>query len=95
MYLTLNILHYFNSITKGWVYKWRLKEFDIDDLCEDPTADKDWVTRFERVLKQKSFSNEQIALMLKNSKMCNWPEKFRSKELIRKNKDKFKELIGN
>ena len=73
----------------------RIKDFNIDDIYEDPTTDQYWVERFQELLtKDYKFTNEHAELMLKNSKMSNWPEKFKSKELLRKNKDKFKELIG-
>ena len=40
------------------------------------------------------FTDEHVELILNKSKMCNWPEKFKSKKLLRENKEKFKELIG-
>ena len=74
--------------------KCRIKDFNIDDIFEDPTADKPWVKKFQERLKKMGFTDEHVELTLNNSKMCNWPEKFKSKELLRKNQDKFKESIG-
>ena len=81
-------------MTNGWI-RYRIKEFNIDDIYEDPTTDTDWVkwlqTNFKYFYK---FTDEHVDLMLNKSKICNWPEKFKSKELLRRNKEKFKELIG-
>ena len=75
--------------------KLRIKEFEIDDVYEDPTTDTDWVEWLQTSFKEKfKFTDEHIDLMLNKSKICNWPEKFKSKELLRRNKEKFKELIG-
>ena len=74
--------------------KYKIKDFNIDDIFEDPTADKTLVKRLQEFFKKKSFTDEQVELMLNNSKMCNWPEKFKSKRLLERNKEKFKELIG-
>ena len=80
-------------MTKNWI-KYRIKDFNIDDICEDPTADKTLVKRIQEFSKKISLTDEQVELMLNNSKMCNWPEKFKSKRLLEGNKEKFKELIG-
>jgi hypothetical protein len=80
-------------LTKNWI-KYRIKDFNIDDICEDPTADKTLVKRLQEFFKKISFTDEQVELMLNNSKMCSWPEKFKSKRLLERNKEKFKELIG-
>ena len=80
-------------MTKNWI-KYRIKDFNIDDICEDPTADKTLVKRIQEFSKKISLTDEQVELMLNNSKMCNWPEKFKSKRLLERNKEKFKELIG-
>ena len=81
-------------MTNGW-RKLRINEFNIDDIYEDPTTDTDWVEWFQKFCKEKlNFTDEHVELMLNKSKICNWPEKFKSKELLRINKEKFKELIG-
>jgi len=80
-------------LTKNWT-KFRIKDFNIDDICEDPTANKSLVKKIQDEFKNISFTDEQVKLMLNNSKMCNWPEKFKSKRLLEGNKEKFKELIG-
>ena len=38
------------------------------------------------------FSKDLTDLMIKNSKMSNWPAKFNSKESIRRNLEEFKKL---
>lgn len=38
------------------------------------------------------FSKDLTDLMIKNSKMSNWPAKFNSKESIGRNKEEFKKL---
>ena len=81
-------------MTNSWT-KTRFKEFNIDDIFEDPTTDKNWVEWFQNKCKEIfKFEDEHIKLMLNKSRICNWPEKFKSKELLRSNKEKFKELIG-
>jgi len=80
-------------LTKSW-RKFKIKDFNIDDIYEDPTTDKVWIEKFKNALKKLNFKNEHVELMLSKSKICNWPEKFKSKELLRKNQDKFKESIG-
>jgi len=80
-------------LTKNW-RKYRIKDFNIDDICEDPTADKTLVQMLQEYFNKISLTDEQVELMLNNSKMCNWPEKFKSKRLLEGNKEKFKELIG-
>ena len=81
-------------MTQNWK-KYRIEEFEIDDIHENPTTNKDWVKRIQELLKGKfRFTDEHVELILNKSKMCNWPEKFKSKELLRENKEKFKELIG-
>ena len=80
-------------MTNGW-RRLRIKEFNIDDIYEDPTTDTDWVKWLQTSFKEKfKFTDEHVDLMLNKSKICNWPEKFKSKELLRRNKEKFKELI--
>jgi len=74
--------------------KYKIKDFNIDDICEDPTADKTLVKKLQEYFKNISLTDEQVELILNNSKMCNWPEKFKSKRLLERNKEKFKELIG-
>ena len=80
-------------MTKNWI-KYRIKDFNIDDIFEDPTADKTLVKKLQEYFNKISLTDEQVELMLNNSKMCNWPEKFKSKRLLERNKEKFKELIG-
>jgi hypothetical protein len=80
-------------LTKNWP-KYRIKDFNIDNICEDPTADKTLVKMLQEYFNKISLTDEQVELMLNNSKMCNWPEKFKSKRLLEGNKEKFKELIG-
>ena len=73
----------------------RIEDFKIDDIYEDPTTNKDWVEWFKKILTERhQFTDKHVELMLTKSKICNWPEKFKSKELLRRNQDKFKELIG-
>ena len=81
-------------MTQNWkIYS--IKEFIIDDIYEDPTTNKIWVENIQELFKGKfRFTDEHVELILNKSKMCNWPEKFKSKELLRENKEKFKELIG-
>ena len=74
--------------------KYKIKDFNIDDICEDPTADKTLVKKLQEYFKNISLTDEQVELILNKSKMCNWPEKFKSKRLLERNKEKFKELIG-
>ena len=81
-------------MTQNWS-KFRIKDFNIDDIHEDPTTNKIWVKNIQELFKGTyRFTDEHVELILNKSKMCNWPEKFKSKELLRKNKEKFKELIG-
>ena len=81
-------------MTKGWS-KWRITEINIDDIYEDPTTDKDWGERVQKFYRENyNFTDEHIELMMNKSKICNWPAKFKSKELLRRNKDIFKDLIG-
>jgi len=81
-------------LTNGW-RRLRIKEFNIDDIYEDPTTDTIWVEWLQTSFKNNfKFTDEHVDLMLNKSKICNWPEKFKSKELLRRNKEKFKELIG-
>ena len=81
-------------MTSGWS-KYRIKEINIDDIYEDPTTDKDWVERIQNFFRENyKFTDEHVKLMLNKSKICNWPDKFKSKELLRRNKDIFKDLIG-
>jgi len=88
------IINELKILTMNW-RKYRIQDFNIDDIYEDPTADKTLVKRFQEYFKKISFTDEQVELMLNNSKMCNWPEKFKSKRLLEGNKEKFKELIGS
>ncbi len=74
--------------------KYKIKDFNIDDICEDPTADKTLVKKLQEYFKNISLTDEQVELILNKSKMCNWPEKFKSKRLLERNKEKFKELKG-
>ena len=80
-------------MTNGWE-KYRLQDFIIEDIYEDPTTDYDWNITIRAALKRKRFSDQHVELILKNSKICNWPEKFKSKELIKRNKREFQQLIG-
>jgi len=73
--------------------KIRITQFLVDNIYEDPTAENDWVKAFN-FNADDLFTEKQAAFMLEKTKITNWPYKFRSKELLRRNQDKFKELIG-
>jgi len=73
--------------------KIRITQFLIDNIYEDPTADNDWVMAFKKN-NADLFTEKQVEFMLEKTKITNWPYKFRSKEQLRRNRDKFKELIG-
>jgi len=72
--------------------KIRITQFLIDNIYEDPTADNAWVMTFKYY--PDIFTAKQEDFIQEKAKIINWPYKFRSKELLRRNQDKFKKLIG-
>lgn len=69
-------------MTNHWG-KYRLQSFNIDDIYEDPTTDIDWKIQINELFKNRGFSDQHVELILINSKICNWPEQFKSKEIGR------------
>lgn len=71
----------------------RLNYINENDVYEDPTASSQYVDSLkEYCLKVLNFSEELTNLLLENSKMSNWPEKFKTKELLKENKSEFFKL---
>ena len=59
----------------------------------DPlNSNKDLLEYFRKWCCEMNFSKDLTDLMIKNSKMSNWPAKFNSKESIGRNKEEFKKL---
>jgi hypothetical protein len=78
-------------LASDWI-KIRITQFLIDNIYEDLTADNDWFRTF--IYYTDIFTAKQKDFILEKTKITNWPYKFRSKELLRRNQDKFKKLIG-
>ena len=74
-------------------YLYRLKDIDENQVCDNPSLLKGWDQEFrDFCLRTCKFSNELTEAIIRNSKIINWPEKFNSKELLKKNKSEFLKL---
>ena len=77
------------------IYRDRISnsKFSIDDIIEDPKDSqfesfKEWYFYYN----SPKFSKELLDLLVKNSKMSNWPVEFSTKELLEQNEHKFKKI---
>ena len=62
-------------------------------VCDNPSLMNRWDQKLRKqCLKYCKFSNELTEMIMRNSKIINWPEKFNSKELLTKNKSEFLKL---
>ena len=72
---------------------YRLKNIDENQVCDNPSLLNGWDQKLrDYCLKDCKFSNELTETIIRNSKIINWPEKFNSKELLKKNKSEFLKL---
>jgi len=70
----------------------RLKEINENLVHRNPSDITGWERSFRGYCSSKKLSNELTNLLIKNSKMSNWPNKLNSKELLKKNKTEFLKL---
>ena len=73
---------------------YQIETFDIDSILIDPSSThKELMEMFRNwCAETMTISKELTDLMIKNSKMSNWPAKFNSKESIGRNREEFKKL---
>ena len=78
--------------------KLKYLEIDLNNIYEDPTNQlaslgREWVNDFEEwCLQTLGLSIELTILLKKNAKISNWPDKYKTKKLLKQNVSEFLEL---
>ena len=78
----------------GVIWKnYKITNLEINDIIEDPELTHNaWIENIKLWLETYHFPKHLINKIVKSSKMKNWPQNFKSKDLIKQNKEEFKKL---